>query len=149
MSTIAVLASTSQETLQIITEKLPIGSSARQQFSAVALAHSETLGGFATNHNTTPDPYADPSVSPMLSDSDYHQDDFAKGHVFLYVKFNVGSTTPGALVSTFVSQTLEILLIPSAFKNVRRRPHWAERQGTDAAKRRRVRTRAHNRLDGK
>ncbi len=98
-----------QETLQRITEELPIGSSARQQLSAVAFAPAETFGGFATNLNAALDPYADPSVSPMLSHSDYRPEDFAKGRVCLYVKFNGGSTALDALVATFVSQTLETL----------------------------------------
>ena len=109
LSTVAALASMPQETLQKITEELPIGSSARQQLSAVAFAPAETFGGFATNLNAALDPYADPSVSPMLSNSDYRPEDFAKGRVCLYVKFNGGSTALDALVATFVSQTLETL----------------------------------------
>lgn len=109
LSTVAALASMPQETLQKITEELPIGSSSRQQLSAVAFAPAETFGGFATNLNAALDPYADPSVSPMLSHSDYRPEDFAKGRVCLYVKFNGGSTALDALVSAFVSQTLETL----------------------------------------
>lgn len=45
----------------------------------------------------------------MLSNSDYRPEDFAKGRVCLYVKFNGGSTALDALVATFVSQTLETL----------------------------------------
>ena len=109
LSTVAALASMPQETLQKITEELPIGSSARQQLSAVAFAPAETFGGFATNLNAALDPYADPSVSPMLSRSDYRPEDFAKGRVCLYVKFNGGSSALDALVAAFVSQTLETL----------------------------------------
>lgn len=109
LSTVASLAAMPQETLQRIVGELPSGSSARQQLSSVAFAPAETFGGFVTNLNTILDPYADPSISPMLARSDFRAEDFVSGQCCLYVRFNSGSTAYDALVSAFVAQTLGTL----------------------------------------
>ena len=106
LSTVASLAAMPQETLQEIVEELPPGSSAYQQLSSVAFAPAETFGGFVTNLNTILDPYADPSISPMLLRSDFRPEDFAEGQCYLYVSFNSGSTAYDALVSALIAQTL-------------------------------------------
>lgn len=109
LPTVASLAAMPQETMQAIVEELPPGSSARQQLSSVAYAPAETFGGFATNLNTLLDPFADPSISPMLSRPGFTPRDFVDGQCCLYVRFNSGSTAYDALVSAFIAQTLDSL----------------------------------------
>lgn len=107
LSTVAALAAMEQEDLQKVVEKLPAGSSARLALEDVIFSPAETYGGFRVNLATVLNVYADPAVSPMLARSDFSVEDFLKGKVALYVRFNSSSTAYDALVAAFVAQTMD------------------------------------------
>lgn len=106
LSTVAALASMSQEKMQEIVAKLPNNSQAKQKLEMVVNSPEETYGGFVANLNSYLDVYSDPYTSGMLSHSDVRAEDFLDGPAQIYIRFSSSSAALDALITAFLTQMI-------------------------------------------
>lgn len=106
LATIAELVSIPQEDMEGIVRRLPDSSPAKPSLMQIVTAAEETFAGFRSNFFSYIEVYGDPSISRMLSESDWRAEDFLEGPVQIYVRFSSTTAAFDALITALVSSVI-------------------------------------------